>query len=286
MATNNRQSKAERQVNAREQARRMQEEQRRREKRNAAFTRWGIVGAVVLVIALVAGIIFMNSARSIPDSGPAPAVANENGGVELTSATEISEQNIGEVDAAAVPEVEITEPATTVPGAEARPEGEPAQVIVYADANCVHCAEFEKTNGAQLRTWLEAGDITLEYRLVAYLDNSGTQNYSSRAANTALCVADQSPESYLTFLEHMFGAYSGRGVSDDELKTMARDAGADVDSCVDGNTYRPFVKYADKKAREAQVAGTPNVFVQGQQWDGNADPDFVAFAQNLIDNRG
>ena len=117
---------------------------------------------------------------------------------------------------------------------------------------------------------------------MGYLDSSATSNYSSRAANAALCVAEESPEQFIPFLAQMFGAYTGQGISDDELTDMASGLGADINACVEDNTYRPFVKYTTAKANEAQIPGTPSVWVQGQRWDGTADPDFQSWAQNLI----
>ena len=285
MASSSKQTKAERQATAREKARQMQEQQRRQEKRRSLMIRWGVVIGVIAVIALVVGIIAVNSSRSIPDAGPAPSAGNVQGGITAVSGTELAPGDVpeGQVDAASVPAPEqAAGEITTVPGAEERPEGEPAQIIVYADANCVHCAGFEQSNGAKMQEWLDAGKATVEYRLVGYLDNSATSNYSSRAANAAVCVAEQSPENYVPFLGQMFAAYTGQGISDDELKSMASGLGADINSCVDGNTYRPFVKYTTAKAQETQIPGTPSVWVQGQRWDGNANPDFQAWAEGLM----
>lgn len=290
MASSSKQTKAERQASAREKARQMQEQQRRQEKRRSMMIRWGVVIGVVAVIALVVGIITMNSSRSIPDAGPAPSVGNVNGGVTAVSLTELAPGDVpeGQVDAAAVAEPSgAAEQITTVPGAEQKPAGEPAQIIIYADANCVHCASFEQENSAQLTEWLDAGDATVEYRMLDYLDNPATGNYSSRAANAATCVAENSPENYNSFLSGVFGSYTGhggQGLSDDELKDMASGLGADVDSCVDGNTYRPYVTYTGAQARAAGVAGTPSVWVQGENWaTAEQGQSFTDWAQGIMD---
>lgn len=290
MASNSKQTKAERQQSAREKARQMQEEQRRQERRRSLMVRWGVVIGVVVVVAVVVGVIFMNSSRSIPDTGPAPAAGNEHGGVVMTSTTELAPSEFGgqEVDAAAVQVPETATPMETVPGLEERGAGDPAQIIIYADANCVHCASFEAENGEQLNEWLDAGEATVEYRLLDFLDNPATGNYSSRAANAALCVAEESPENYNAFVTEVFGAYTGEGMSDDELTSMASDLGADVGGCVDGNTYRPFVKYTGASARADGVTGTPTVFVNGQNWSESAEEgqSFTDWAQSVMDQQG
>lgn len=265
----------------------MQEEQRRRERRRSLMVRWGVVIGVVAVVAVVVGVIFANTSRSIPGSGPAPTAANEQGGITLTSATELAEGNAPEtVDAEAVGDPQPSgETPEMVPGAEPAPEGEPANVVIYADANCVYCAEFEQANSGQLTEWLENGDITLEYRMVNFLDSPANNNYSSRAADAMSCVAEESPESYKSFITEVFAAYDGEGMSDDELIEMASAQGADIGACVEDNTYRPFVDYTSALAFENDVAGTPTVFVQGQNMalaEGAAE-NFVEWAQGLID---
>ncbi|QCU78788.1 hypothetical protein E7744_12040 [Citricoccus sp. SGAir0253] len=288
MATNSRQTKAERQQGAREKARQMQEEQRRQEKRRSLMVRWGVVLGVVVVVAVVVGVIFMNSSRSIPDAGPAPSVGNEHGGVVMTSTTELASSDFGgqQVDASTVEVPESTgEQPTSVPGAEERGAGDPAQVIIYADANCVHCAQFEAENGEQINEWLDSGKATVEYRLLDFLDNPATGNYSSRAANAALCVAEESPEDYNAFVAEIFAGYTGEGMDDDELKSMASGLGADIDGCVDGNTYRPYVKYTGAQARAAGVVGTPTVWVNGENWASAAEQgqSFTDWATSVME---
>ncbi|MGM7669589.1 DsbA family protein [Microbacterium sp. A93] len=282
MATSNKQTKAQRQQTAREKARQMQEEQRRQEKRRSLMVRWGVVAAVVVVIAVVVGVIFMNSSRAIPDAGPAPSAANDQGGITLTSSTALApgDEAFTEVDNADTSQPEMTgEVPPSVPGGEARPAGEPAQIIVYADANCVHCADFEQQNAGQLAEWLDAGEVTVEYRILDYLDTPASSNYSSRAGNALACMAEQSPEHYNSFLSQIFASYAtkeGQGLSDDELQEMATGLGADVNGCIDSNEYRPFVTHTGSAAREAGIAGTPSVWVQGENWDQSvAFPEYV-----------
>lgn len=253
---------------ARTRARQMHEKQLKKEKRNAQITTWSIVGVVVLVIAVIAGLLIWNQNRSIPDSGEAPTIANEHGGITLVSTTEFAEgESLGEVAANEVGESNITgEPPEEVPGGEERDQDEPAQVIIYADPDCVHCADFEMANSEFINEKLDAEEITVEYRLVNYLDNPGTNNFSSRATNTALCTAAEHPEKFNDVLTALFETYSthqGQGLSNDELKQLASDNGAEVSDCMSNNTYRPFVDYTAAKAREGGIAGTPSIWVNG-----------------------
>ncbi|NKX52262.1 thioredoxin, partial [Arthrobacter deserti] len=136
-------SKAERTAAAREKARQIREEQQRREKRNSLLLRWGIVGAVVAIIAVVALVVAPNSRGSTPDAGPAPRHGNVNGGFVL------AQDGLQETEAHAVDVASIPAPASTgsdgsiVPaGVQAAAEGEPAQIVVYADMGCPVCKAF------------------------------------------------------------------------------------------------------------------------------------------------
>src|SRR5699024_10815415 len=93
------------------------------------------------------------------------------------------------------------------------------------DANCVHCASFEEENSEAIDE-LAADGHTVEYRLVNFLDNPGTDNYSSRAANAATCVAEESPENSLDFIGELFASYNthqGAGLSNEEIESVASD---------------------------------------------------------------
>ena len=172
------------------------------------------------------------------------------------------------VDASGLPAgtYRITPRATLVDGQRYVGRSDPRQVRVRAGA---------------------VGEATVEYRLLDFLDNPATGNYSSRAANAALCVAEGSPEDYNSFVAQVFAAYTGEGMSDDDLKSMASGLGADVNGCIDGNTYRPFVKYTGATARADGVTGTPTVFVNGQNWAESAQEGqtFTDWAQSVMEKK-
>jgi protein-disulfide isomerase len=284
MASNNRPSKAERTSAAREQARQLQEQQAAAAKRKSLLVKIGVVLAVVLVIGLIAMIILQNSRGEVAESGPAPKGGNEYGGITLVSATEVAPTSGVTVDWAALGEVPEGEQETKPRGVAAAEKGQPAQVVIYVDANCVHCADFEAAYAEQLKTWVAAKDITLEYRNVAYLDRNSSTNYSSRGANAFACVADAAPASYLPFAEAVFAHHSQGEMSNKELADLAKANGADVSSCIEDGTFRPFAKFTDQASRIDAIPGTPSVWVQGKVWDAAADEDFAAWAQKLIDD--
>lgn len=289
-----RQTKAQRQSAARERARVIREQQRKRERRNRMFTIWGIVAAVA-VIAVVIGFIVANGIRGqVADSGPRPANTGDFGGVALVKPNQVATSPAsGEVN------VEDTQSPTASASASgaARPvphgvqkaeAGKPAQIVVIVDLACPVCKTFEASYANQLDTWMKDGKATVEYRLTGLLDGSAsTTNYSSRGANAAYCVAGSAPDKFQAFLTSAYEQQpeeGGEGLSNDKLKELASGAGASgVDSCIDDGTYRPFVKFDVDQGRADGDVGTPTVFVDGQRWSNSGD--FAEFAQKIIDAR-
>ncbi|VXC42349.1 DSBA-like thioredoxin domain protein [Arthrobacter sp. 9AX] len=288
-----RKSKAERTAEAREKARLIREAQLKKDKRNKLLIGWGIVAAVVAILVVVALVVTTSMKQNAPiaDQGPTPANANVHGGVTLLANTEVAKLDPATVDAAAVGEPPQAPPAEVVaPGAEAE-AGKPVKVVLYIDFICPVCKNFEAQYNEQLTSLRNEGKITVEYRALGFLDSRSTTNYSSRAANAAACVVNESPEKYAQFVDTLFAnqpAEGGAGLSDDKLKSLASDIGVDISSCVDNKTYRPFVKFTTKEAAAIGVTGTPTVFVDGKQWGkgDSAQTPFPDFLQAAIAAKG
>jgi protein-disulfide isomerase len=289
-----RKSKAERTSEAREKARLIRENQLKKDKRNKLLIGWGIVVAVVAILAVVALVVTTTMRQNAPiaDQGPTPANANVNGGITLLANTDVVKLQPATVDAASVGEPPQTAPAEVVaPGAEAE-AGKPVKVVLYIDFICPVCKNFEAQYNEQLTSLRNEGKISVEYRALGFLDSRSSTNYSSRAANAAACVVNESPEKYAEFVDSLFAkqpAEGGAGLSDNDLKKMATDIGAKpIDTCVDEKTYRPFVKFTTKQAAAIGVTGTPTVFVDGQQWGkgASAQTPFPDFLQAAIAAKG
>ena len=270
-----RKSKAERTADAREKARLIREAQLKKDKRNKLLIGWGIVAAVVAILAIVALVVTTSIRDNTPiaDQGPVPANANVNGGVTLLANDEVKTTEPATVDMASHSKPETLPSPVVAPGAEAA-EGQPVKVIAYIDFICPVCLRFEENFNESLTSLRNEGKISVEYRPLGFLDRQSTTNYSSRSANAAACVADQAPDKYADYVNILFAnqpAEGGAGLSDDKLKSLASEVGADITSCVDDKTFRPYVKYSTELASNTGIQGTPTVFVDGKQWDGTTD---------------
>lgn len=271
-----RKSKAERTSEALEKARLIREAQLKKDKRSKLLIGWGIVVAVVAILAVAALVVTTSLRENTPiaDLGPVPANGNVHGGITLLANTEVAKLEPAKVDAASVGEPPQTAPAEVVaPGAEAE-AGKPVKVVLYVDFICPICKDFEVRYNEQLTALRNEGKISVEYRALGFLDNRSSSNYSSRAANAAACVVNESPEKYAEFVDSLFANQpreGGAGLSDDKLKSLAGDIGADITTCVDEKTFRPYVKYSTALAENTGITGTPTVFVDGKQWQGTTD---------------
>lgn len=291
-ANDPRKSKAERTSEAREKARQIREAQLKKEKRNRWLIRGGVLLAALVIVAIIAVVVVVNTKNNAPiaDSGPVPANANVHGGVVLgkndvviAPASPAGDVKVSDVTATATPSASGA--AVLPPGVAATPKGQPAQIVAYVDFICPYCNQFEETYSAQLKTWRDAGDATVEYRPFGFLDASSTTNYSSRSANAAACVANSSPAKYSDYFQKLYSeqpAENSAGLSNAELASAAKDVGAaDITDCVNNGTYRPYIKVVTAEANAYGISSTPTVFVDGKKWDGTTD--FKAWAQGIID---
>ena len=284
MSTNNpRPSKAQRTASAREKAAQMRAQEEAAQKRKSLFVKLGVLLAVLVVIALVVVLMVRQNSTKIEDAGAIPHGGNAAGGILVTGPDTVADTKDGTVD---IKDIDVPDerPAAPKPsGLTVGKKGEPVNITMYVDGNCVHCAEFEQTYGEQINQWLDAGDITVEYRNVGYLDPGSNTNYSSRAANALACVADQSPAAYMKFVTALWGHYDQGEMKNAELADMAVENGADksISSCIDKGTFRPFVQYTTAKAQAEGIAGTPTIVVQGRVID-MASEDFPTAVEDAI----
>lgn len=269
-------SKNERRDAAREKARALREEQRKRERRNKILVGGGITLGALAIIAIIAVIIF----TSIRPAGPGPRNM-------ATDGIKIGEGFVAEEAAALQPGEEPSEPSVN-----------PANVVdirIWVDFLCPVCGAFEAANADQIEGWLEDGSVTYEVHPISFLDrvSQGTK-YSTRAANAAACVADYSPDSFLAYSDALFANQpeeNSTGLDNETLAALAGDAGVEnasqIEQCIDEGEFTDWVGDATLRAQAGpipnsnveSITGTPTVIVNGEQYTGSvSDPDeFAAF---------
>lgn len=197
-----------------------------------------IGGVVVLVVALIGGLVLWAVSRDsgLGAQGSASALP-EGGGVQVGA-----------------------DPAADVP-----------QVHVYEDFQCPFCGDLEASVGAELEELAEAGEISLTYTVMSFLDSTLGNDSSHRAANAAICADDAG--AFLPYHAAVFAgqpAQEGAGWTDEQLLAFAGTAGlsgGDLESftaCLEGDAYGDYVEDMQERANRDNISGTPRLLIDGE----------------------
>lgn len=158
----------------------------------------------------------------------------------------------------------------------------PVKVVVYEDFMCPACAQFEDLHAANTALLVEKGVISMEYRMLSFLDRASTTDYSTRAMNAYITVMgkDSGNDVAEQFRQTLFlnqPAEGGPGLSDEDLVAIAERLGAPSDAVErsqDGLLYEAYILNANDAASKDGVNQTPTVLVDGQALK-NPFADFI-----------
>jgi protein-disulfide isomerase len=157
--------------------------------------------------------------------------------------------------------------------AGATPEGDgvvlgagPVRIDAFIDFLCPFCKRFELSSGPTLTGLVADGLVSLVYHPMNFLDEASTTHYSTRAAASSGCAADQG-----RFMEYAHALFvdqppeGGAGLSDAELAAIGRGVGLETafTTCLSEGPYLDWPPYVTARAVEAGVSGTPTVLVNG-----------------------
>lgn len=248
---------------ARDKARHLRAEQKKIDRRN----KWIIQGSLIVVVVAIIAAVFLVITSTIRPVAPGPLNMLSDG-IKIGAA----------FDAMKTPALQ--------PSAEPIPSSsnEPSSVLdirIYVDYMCPICGMFEKANGEQIKKLVKDGAATVEIHPVAILDrlSMGTQ-YSTRAANSAACVANYSPDNFFAFNALLFEHQpeeDSSGLSDTRLIALAKETGVskftNISSCIEKQDFKNWVAGATDRfnsnpfpnaATQPEKHGTPTIYVNGQ----------------------
>jgi Protein-disulfide isomerase len=151
------------------------------------------------------------------------------------------------------------------------------EIVVYIDYQCPICQAFDVPNSAQMRSWVDTGAATVEIRPLSFLDRASLNAFSSRAANSTMCVANFEPDSFWDFHESLILNQPQEGIegpNDDELFQIAETAGAgteEIKGCIQAKSFGDYVAQYTQTVLGGphggvSVTGTPTVLVNGNQY--------------------
>jgi protein-disulfide isomerase len=158
---------------------------------------------------------------------------------------------------------------------------------LYEDFLCPHCGEFEQQFGPTVNKLIDKGAVAADYYMVAILDSPQTQNYSSRAAGAAYCVADENNDAFRRFHAALFAqqpSETGSGFPDNaRLVEVARQAGAGggVPDCINKGRYTAMVQGL---AAAAGIQSTPTIKINGQAYEFSTPDALVAEVKKTVGN--
>lgn len=244
----NKQKRAERNEKA-ERAARLRREREREQQRRARIVVTAIVAVVVLIVVVAAVAIIPR----LGDEGPSPEGVTSDNGILYTAA-------------------DVPDSGSPTSGGSSSLE--PVHVVLYEDFQCPACKTFEGSSGSYLDQQVSVGAIDVEYRPIAVLDGLSSTDYSTRSANAAACVFEDSAAA--TFVDFHNALYAnqppegGAGLSDDELTQIAQTSGAsdDVAPCISNGTFEDWSARATEAASKDGVFQTPTVRVNGEDVSG------------------
>jgi protein-disulfide isomerase len=162
-----------------------------------------------------------------------------------------------------------------------------AVVSFYEDFLCPACGNFERGFGPTVSKLIDSGAIAADYYMVGLLSRPQNDDYSSRAANAAYCVADESVDAFRRFHTALYSKEiqpSETGTqfpNDTKLIEIAREAGVvgKVPDCVKAGKYTPMV---DGLATAANIHATPTVRINGQDYQWSTPDAFVAKIKEIV----
>lgn len=265
-------SKGERRNVARDKARQLREEQKKKDRRNK-FILQGSLIAVVLVLG-AAVVLVITSTIKPPAPGPLNMLSD---GIKIGAGLD------------AVRTQGLKPSASPIPSAS----NEPSSVLdirIYSDYLCPICGGFEEANNEQIKKMVSDGIATVEIHPVAILDRlSMGSKYSSRSANAAACVANFAPDNFFAFNTLLFmnqPEENTAGLKDAELIEFAKEAGVvsqfkRVSQCIEDRSFKAWVVGATDRfttnplpnvATQPERPGTPTIYVNGQLYQYTIDP--------------
>ncbi|GFG64154.1 hypothetical protein MKUB_16440 [Mycobacterium kubicae] len=174
----------------------------------------------------------------------------------------------------------VTDPGTTNPK---------AVVSFYEDFLCPACGNFERGFGSTVAKLIDIGAIAADYTMVTILDSPRTQNYSSRAAAAAYCVADENMDAFRRFHEALYSkdiqpAETAKTFPDNaRLIEIARESGAGgkVPDCINSGKYLSKVTGL---AAAANIHATPTVKINGTEYEWSTPDALVGKIKEIVGN--
>ena len=286
-SNHNKPTRSEQREIARAKAREVREQQQKGARRKKLGIQVGL-GAVVLGIATAIVFAVTSGTNSNGNNtGAMPVNFSFNDGIKIGANLEV-----------------FTPTSTPTPGPSAAPAPVP-NIAIYLDYQCPVCQAFEVPNKSQIENWVKTGQVTLEVHPLSFLDTRASLNeYSSRAANAAICVAEKSPNNFFAYNSWLFENQPAEGTYGPENSALidgAKKLGVknfeQISKCINEKSYANWISTTTTKAlsenvpgTKLKVEGTPFILVNGQPYTWKTGEElinparFAQFKDSVVNN--
>lgn len=205
----------------------------------------GAVIAVVAILVLVGGVIWMDSKNKDERS---------SGGNAVPAA------------AGAMGEGFVSHPEVTLkPGAPT--------LDIYEDYQCPYCGQAHAVFADAITTMAKEGTARVVYHFKLVIDNNMQTEHSLNAAVAGLCAADAGQDKFDAFHDFVFSnqpAQEGAGWTDAQYESWAEESGITGEAldtwktCVKDERYAQYVRSTEESSARAGVTGTPQYKINGE----------------------
>lgn len=151
------------------------------------------------------------------------------------------------------------------------PESSAPVVDLHMDFFCPHCKNLHDTDDGSLQEMAVNGEITLRLHPRAMLDaSSDPTGYSSMAANAAVCAYAEDPSLWWEAEDVLWANQPESATVEADAAEVAvwmLNAGLpeSVATCIQADTYGPWIREVVEPAALDQADFTPALFVDGAQ---------------------
>lgn len=268
----NRPTRSQQREEARQKAKALREQHKKGERRKRLAIQIGVVAAIVVAVVLIVVALVSGNNHSEKTQATPTNMSFDGGikiGTDLKAFTRTTTPT--PADGKAVPNIKI-----------------------FVDYQCPVCQAFEVPNSSQIESWVKTGAATIEIHPISFLDGRGSPNeYSSRAANAAICVAEYSPDNFFKFNSLLFENQPAEGTAGPENKDLivrAKDAGAanidKITECINDKSFGNWISDTTDKVlseplpgTDLTVEGTPYILVNGQPYTWTKGEELISPAR-------
>ena len=144
----------------------------------------------------------------------------------------------------------------------------PVKVVAYEDFRCSACKAYsQEVEPVIIQNYVQAGEVYYSYEFYLVVDINDGTGASQRAANAALCAADQNK--FWPYHDTLYAnqvTESPDLFTDSRLAEMAQNVGLDMNAfsqCYQARKFDPEIANSIKNAGKLNINSTPSIFVNG-----------------------